>query len=216
MFGIDDAIIGAGIGLIGGLFQNSSQSAMADKQMKFQERMDNTKYQRTMADMKAAGLNPMLAYSQGAASAPSGAQAQVSNVGDSVVRGMQGSVSSAAQSMLMKEQLRNLTEDSKLKISQQASALAQAKAANANSAMTTALIGPTAQKAVWDATQSQIQSEILDPKGVRAGLEKQYLNNVVGQTLATAAIAGQDANQATSALKNLDEFFTGTFKRLGM
>lgn len=56
---------------------NEANISEAAKNRAFQERMSNTSYQRGMEDMRKAGLNPMLAFSQGGASAPSGSAATV-------------------------------------------------------------------------------------------------------------------------------------------
>jgi hypothetical protein len=58
---------------------NKANAQQAQIQMGFQEGMANTAYQRAVADLKAAGLNPMLAYSQGGAATPVGAKAEMQN-----------------------------------------------------------------------------------------------------------------------------------------
>lgn len=81
------AIAGEGIKIGAQLWQNEINSDeatfardhsawQAGISRDWQEKMSNTAYQRSTADMKAAGLNPMLAYSQGGASTPGGAMGQ--------------------------------------------------------------------------------------------------------------------------------------------
>lgn len=76
---------------------NATNLEIAQRQMDFQREMSGTAYQRGVADMQAAGLNPMLAYSQGGASAPQGATTQVQNPKAQSAQIMQNAIGSSAQ-----------------------------------------------------------------------------------------------------------------------
>lgn len=103
-------IAAAGIGYMGQ--QNSNQMSHSEAEINrgFQERMRATAHQAQMADLQAAGLNPILtATGGGGAAQPSGAQAQ--GLEDPASKGMASGLSTAMG-------LANLEKDLDLKESQ--------------------------------------------------------------------------------------------------
>ncbi|QCQ85118.1 DNA pilot protein [Blackfly microvirus SF02] len=89
-------IIGA-LSTAGEIYSSQQNRAEAERNREFQERMSSTSAQRAVADYKAAGLNPGLAYERGASS-PGGAQANIGNP-------LSSGISSATSAKIAMQQL---------------------------------------------------------------------------------------------------------------
>lgn len=68
-------LISAILQVVGQVYQNQSNKREAEKNRQFQANQSATAYQRGVADLRAAGLNPLLAGGGGQASTPAGSQA---------------------------------------------------------------------------------------------------------------------------------------------
>jgi hypothetical protein len=86
---IASPLIGGAFDLLGGKSTAKQMRSRAEDQMNFQERMSNTAYQRAMADMKKAGINPIMVSKLGGASTPTGAMAGTPDMSQVGSRAMQ-------------------------------------------------------------------------------------------------------------------------------
>lgn len=112
------SITGDGLLSFGGTALSNKQAADESAENRaFQERMSNTAYQRAMADMRAAGLNPILAGKLGGASTPYGSMANFHDLGQSYASGLASSAQKQqanTQESQSEEEKRRIRADVKL------------------------------------------------------------------------------------------------------
>lgn len=172
------ALIGGALSLGGTLLTNKANKKQAENQMAFQERMSDTSYQRAMADMKAAGLNPILAYQQGGASVPGGAMAHMENALDT-------GVSSARQNMLVNEEVKHIRAQTDTQKTLSQLQTAQEKLANTQDVA-------TAQQARREAAQERL----LDEQAIKTAVETMVASENVATARAEARLRTLEAQRA--------------------
>lgn len=97
-------------------YQNKFNAEQAQIAREFNKEMDSTKYQRTVTDMKAAGVNPALAMNGGITTqAGSNAAAQGATPAYMNLSSMANMVQAFSQARLNNEEAKNIAADTNLK-----------------------------------------------------------------------------------------------------
>lgn len=215
---ITGALISGGASLLGNLFssqqsgqnvqaQNQATQQMLTQQESYNTQMSNTAYQRASADMKAAGLNPMMMFGSGsAASSPSvsmavPSQAKTSALGD-IGPAMHGAIASAVAMKTMdktSEEIANLqVENKKL-----AAGIDLLRAQTDTEKEKPRLVHEEGRGASSEADIKQASIPIAINEGLRALNEYDFRSTAAGKLLDQAGMAGRKVSDVLSPVSNL-------------
>lgn len=113
-------LVGGTLGLLGQVSANNTNKGLASANQAFQAYMSNTSHQREVADLRAAGLNPILSATGGnGASTPVGSVAQVSNVAEPARQSIESAINSAISYLNYENNAKSVANSIKTGLEQQ-------------------------------------------------------------------------------------------------
>lgn len=189
----------------------------ASRQMVFQKDMSGTAYQRAVADMKSAGLSPMLAYSQGGASTPSGASGSssagsgASGSGAQAVMGNKGAAAVASAQAAL--QMANVSKQNELISAQTAKTVAEKALVDANTQQSLASAGHS--NAGADKIRQEIQAW-MDVNRERAFIARTREWYDAKKSGYEANVSGDTASSRVSQAASEAHFIALRAKALGL
>nr|QJB20122.1 MAG: DNA pilot protein [Microvirus sp.] len=221
-------LIAGGLSYYGQNQANQTNASMAQQQMAFQAEQSGTAYQRAMADMEAAGINPMLSAIRGGAQAGGGAMATMQN---DLGEGANSALSAfqtitqlsniirqgdqiEAQTNVLDAQAENYNADTADKLLRPALTGAQTQterertgqtAAMAREIMLRNVINDATQEAQKSSINSASRIKLLEEKGLKLGLNEKesrsgFWGSAIGEAYPYIEAGGETLSSAASAI----------------